>query len=80
MRYPRGARHDLIRKSAKLAGLMISLWPCRRATTMKWVNKASCFRVASRCREHNNHHRHPLTNYTLFSVDTDHQISAPKEN
>jgi hypothetical protein len=27
MRYPRGARHDLIRKSAKLAGLMISLWP-----------------------------------------------------
>ena len=26
------------------------------------------------------HHRHTLTNYTLFSVDTDHQISAPKEN
>jgi tetratricopeptide (TPR) repeat protein len=24
------------------------------------------------------HHRHTLTNYTLFSVDTDHQISAPK--
>jgi TolA-binding protein len=26
------------------------------------------------------HHRHTLTNYTLFSVDTQHQISAPKEN
>jgi len=26
------------------------------------------------------HHRHTLTNYALFSVDTDHQISAPKEN
>jgi tetratricopeptide (TPR) repeat protein len=24
------------------------------------------------------HHRHTLTNYALFSVDTDHQISAPK--
>lgn len=26
------------------------------------------------------HHRHTLTDYTLFSVDTDHQISAPKGN
>ncbi len=26
------------------------------------------------------HHRHTLTNYALFSVDTNHQISAPKEN
>jgi tetratricopeptide (TPR) repeat protein len=26
------------------------------------------------------HHRHTLTNYTLFSVDTQHQISAPKED
>jgi Flp pilus assembly protein TadD len=26
------------------------------------------------------HHRHTLTNYALFSVDTDHQISAPKES
>jgi tetratricopeptide (TPR) repeat protein len=26
------------------------------------------------------HHRHTLTNYALFSVDTDHQISAPKDN
>ena len=25
------------------------------------------------------HHRHTLTNYALFSVDTDHQISAPKQ-
>jgi tetratricopeptide (TPR) repeat protein len=25
------------------------------------------------------HHRHTLTNYALFSVDTDHQINAPKE-
>jgi hypothetical protein len=25
------------------------------------------------------YHRHTLTNYALFSVDTDHQISAPKE-
>ncbi len=25
------------------------------------------------------HHRHTLTNYALFSVDTDHQIDAPKE-
>jgi Tfp pilus assembly protein PilF len=25
------------------------------------------------------HHRHTLTNYALFSVDTDHQISGPKE-
>jgi hypothetical protein len=25
------------------------------------------------------HHRHTLTNYALFSVDTDHQISAPKD-
>jgi TolA-binding protein len=24
------------------------------------------------------HHRHTLTNYALFSVDTDHQINAPK--
>src|SRR4029077_19695286 len=24
------------------------------------------------------HHRHTLTNYALFSVDTDHHISAPK--
>jgi TolA-binding protein len=26
------------------------------------------------------HHRHTLTNYALFSVDTDHQINAPKES
>lgn len=26
------------------------------------------------------HHRHTLTNYTLFSVDTDHQINAPTES
>ena len=26
------------------------------------------------------HHRHTLTNYALFSVDTTHSISAPKEN
>ena len=26
------------------------------------------------------HHRHMLTNYALFSVDTDNQIRAPKEN
>jgi TolA-binding protein len=26
------------------------------------------------------HHRHTLTNYVLFSVDTNHQVSAPKEN
>jgi Tfp pilus assembly protein PilF len=26
------------------------------------------------------HHRHTLTNYALFSVDTTHQISAPKQN
>jgi tetratricopeptide (TPR) repeat protein len=26
------------------------------------------------------HHRHMLTNYALFSVDTDNQIHAPKEN
>jgi tetratricopeptide (TPR) repeat protein len=25
------------------------------------------------------HHRHTLTNYALFSVDTDHQINAPKD-
>jgi TolA-binding protein len=25
------------------------------------------------------HHRHTLTNYALFSVDTDHQVNAPKE-
>jgi len=24
------------------------------------------------------HHRHTLTNYSLFSVDTSHQISAPQ--
>ncbi len=24
-------------------------------------------------------HRHTLTNYTLFSVDTDHQINAPRQ-
>ncbi|MBV9885028.1 MAG: tetratricopeptide repeat protein [Acidobacteria bacterium] len=26
------------------------------------------------------HHRHTLTNYALFSVDTDHQINAPKDS
>jgi len=26
------------------------------------------------------HHRHTLTNYALFSVDTDHQINAPKQS
>jgi Flp pilus assembly protein TadD len=26
------------------------------------------------------HHRHTLTNYALFSVDTEHQINAPKES
>jgi TolA-binding protein len=26
------------------------------------------------------HHRHTLTDYQLFSVDTDHQISAPKQS
>lgn len=26
------------------------------------------------------HHRHTLTNYALFSVDTTHSVSAPKEN
>jgi len=26
------------------------------------------------------HHRHTLTNYELFSVDTTHSVSAPKEN
>jgi hypothetical protein len=25
------------------------------------------------------HHRHTLTNYALFSVDTNHQIDAPKD-
>jgi len=25
------------------------------------------------------HHRHTLTNYALFSVDTDHQVNAPRE-
>jgi hypothetical protein len=25
------------------------------------------------------HHRHTLTNYALFSVDTTHSFSAPKE-
>jgi len=25
------------------------------------------------------HHRHKLTNYELFSVDTTHSVSAPKE-
>jgi tetratricopeptide (TPR) repeat protein len=26
------------------------------------------------------HHKHTLTNYALFSVDTDHQINAPKDS
>jgi tetratricopeptide (TPR) repeat protein len=26
------------------------------------------------------HHRHTLTNYALFSVDTDHQINAPRDS
>ena len=26
------------------------------------------------------HHRHTLTNYALFSVDTDHQVNAPRES